>query len=616
MNQLKEKYHELNLLWKNMEKSLQNIEKTEKEQKKKINSLENTLLQVCSEIVMLEKYVQKSNHKQMDEIARIKIPYKRVSESPLRGRLALEKLINEFTFETVLDIGCGEGIHTESFLKAGKEVTAIDYGKSDYFMKCDKQLDVIIADFNEYEFHKKFDCIWCSHILEHQLNVNFFLKKLFSLLEEGSILAVSVPPAKQEIVGGHVSLWNAGLLLYNLILAGFDCSNAIVMQYDYDISIIVKKKSISSELYRSLSYDAGDILKLKEFFPQNIPFHVTKRDATFDGEQLNLNWEADELEHNITFSNNLPKKKGGGEKPCRWIEITTKIGCSNNCAYCPQDKLIASYCANEKNKLKMTLADFIAAVKHIPKWLDICFTGMNEPFENDEAFSMLKYACQNNYHVHVYTTLKSLTYAQIEGLRDLKIKSFVIHLPDKDQMMALNVDNEYLKKLMAFYNLKLKNVRYVCIGDIHPSIPKVIAQNVKCDKEIILRAGNVVRNQKMKNNLNYHKNCGHIFDDNTAVICTRRLNYHREDRKATHVETTVLMPNGTLVLCCNDFSLQHPLGNLYEQDYESIMYGQNMQRIEASMMCETQMDLLCRKCEFACEYNKDKWVEFIKKGTY
>lgn len=264
----------------------------------------------------------------------------------------------------------------------------------------------------------------------------------------------------------------------------------------------------------------------------------------------------------------------------------------------------------------MTFSDFQLALKHIPKWLDVCFTGMNEPFENSEAFQMLEYACQNNYNVHVYSTLKSLTYAQIENLRDLKIKSFVIHLPDKDKMMALTIDEEYLKKLFAFYNLNLKNVRYVCIGSIPSGLPDAIAKNVKCNKEIILRAGNLVQNARMKNDLRYHHNCGRIYDNKTPIICTRRLNYHGEDRRATHVETTVLMPNGTLVLCCNDFGLQHPLGNLYEKDYETIMYGQNMQQIEASMMCETHMDLLCRKCEFACEYQKEKWEKFIKTGKY
>ena len=49
--------------------------------------------------------------------------------------------------------------------------------------------------------------------------VYLFLKKVHSLLNEGGYLAIIVPPRKPFIVGGHVTIWNAGLVLYNLILA-------------------------------------------------------------------------------------------------------------------------------------------------------------------------------------------------------------------------------------------------------------------------------------------------------------------------------------------------------------------------------------------------------------
>lgn len=185
------------------------------------------------------------------------------NELPYAG-LAMQVLIENYAFETVLDIGCGQGLHADCFLQHTKQVTSIDYGKSIYFEKNTTTHATILCDFNTYQFADTYDCVWASHVLEHQLNPHIFLKKIFALLKEGGVLAITVPPLKHNIVGGHVSLWNGGLLLYHLVLAGFDCVNASVFRYGYNISVIVKKCSIELP---ELAYDAGDIQRLAAFLP-------------------------------------------------------------------------------------------------------------------------------------------------------------------------------------------------------------------------------------------------------------------------------------------------------------------------------------------------------------
>lgn len=73
---------------------------------------------------------------------------------------------------------------------------------------------------------------------------------------------------KNEIVGGHVSIWNAGLLIYNLVMAGFDCRRAAILRYSYNISCIIEKRSIV--LPKDLNYDYGDIEKLSMYLPQGL----------------------------------------------------------------------------------------------------------------------------------------------------------------------------------------------------------------------------------------------------------------------------------------------------------------------------------------------------------
>lgn len=139
------------------------------------------------------------------------IPYSHVhlldDNSTFYGREAIKKLICEYNFNTILDIGCGAGYHSDLFTHFGKQVTAIDYGESVYFKQKKHEIKTIIDDFNTHDFAgQTFDAIWCCHVLEHQLNPHSFLLKLHSCLKENGILALTVPPLKHEIVGGHVCL--------------------------------------------------------------------------------------------------------------------------------------------------------------------------------------------------------------------------------------------------------------------------------------------------------------------------------------------------------------------------------------------------------------------------
>ena len=191
----------------------------------------------------------------------------------MAGILAIKKLISDYSFTTVLDIGCGEGRSKRIFEDSGKLVTAIDIQP--------KLKDIIVDDYMKWAPDNQFDCIWCCHVLEHQLNVNLFLKKVHNELKEGGVLAISVPPMKHQIVGGHVSIWNAGLLLYNLVMAGFDCIEPAIKTYGYNVSVIIRKKTI--ELPDNLDYDVGDLEKLSTFFP---PFVK----QNFNGNIQEYNW--------------------------------------------------------------------------------------------------------------------------------------------------------------------------------------------------------------------------------------------------------------------------------------------------------------------------------------
>ena len=166
--------------------------------------------------------------------------------------------------KTILDIGSGNSEHADAMRRAGLRVTTIDATheadiRGDYLMK----------------YCGAFACIWCSHVLEHCRDVGSTLEKMRRELRPNGLLAITVPPMRETLVGGHVNTFNEGTLIYNLILAGFDCSKARVGVYGYNISVLVQ--NIPANLPDNLTHANGEIERLKQFFPWNVKQAINGR---------------------------------------------------------------------------------------------------------------------------------------------------------------------------------------------------------------------------------------------------------------------------------------------------------------------------------------------------
>ena len=120
-------------------------------------------------------------------------------------------------FKTCLDIGSGEGVHTSILRHAGLVVFQVDKYSNTAEYK---------VDFIEHEFDRKFDVIFCSHVIEHQRNVGLFLDKIFDLLSDDGVLIISAPNHSVETLEeGHLNSFLFPLFLQHMIHAGFDCKN-------------------------------------------------------------------------------------------------------------------------------------------------------------------------------------------------------------------------------------------------------------------------------------------------------------------------------------------------------------------------------------------------------
>lgn len=187
----------------------------------------------------------------------------------MNGDATLARFLGYRDVRTVIDIGSGPGLHAEAMRASGVTVTTVSL----------REPADVLCDYMETDLGPV-DGIWACHVLEHQTSPGAFLRKCFADLRDDGVLGVTVPPLKHYIVGGHVTLWNAGLLLYQLILAGFDCSRARVGTYGYNVSVIVQK--VRADL-PELRMDGGDIKTLARFFPCPVV-------EGFDGRLKDIRW--------------------------------------------------------------------------------------------------------------------------------------------------------------------------------------------------------------------------------------------------------------------------------------------------------------------------------------
>jgi len=216
------------------------------------------------------------------------------------------------------------------------------------------------------------------------------------------------------------------------------------------------------------------------------------------------------------------------------IEITTKIGCPVNCLkYCPQEVLLRKY---GTDKRFLDLPDFYKILSKIPTYVEIVFSGFCEPFANSKCLDMINFAFKRGYTVSLFTTLYGATETDVNQLLNFRFKTFCLHLPD-GKVMAVPSNPEYQSNVLAV----LRNVKNVKTMSMTRQFKSNNRENV---------AREITVNQRK-------------FE-----FCYLISN-----------PAPVLLPNGDVYLCCNDFGLNHKVGNLLAPDCN---YASVVERIKDS----------------------------------
>lgn len=264
------------------------------------------------------------------------------------------------------------------------------------------------------------------------------------------------------------------------------------------------------------------------------------------------------------------------------IEVTTKIGCSVACRFCPQQLLVSKYFQDApRRESQMTLETFERCLSNLPDVCRISFCGMAEPFLNPDCLKMVEKACASGRDVEVFTTLVGASADDVAQLVKLPVGFVCLHIPDQQQYAKIPVDDEYLNKLRIITAAKKADGTpfvNVCSSQGEPleKIWGMLSSLYEVGTSLQNRAGNLddesLTSRKTPE--------GKIY----CTFCGQQLNRN------------VLLPDGTVLLCCMDYGMKHVLGNLRDVSYDAITNGAQANRIRLGMTSDYSLDILCRTC--------------------
>jgi SAM-dependent methyltransferase len=117
--------------------------------------------------------------------------HSQITEKMLNQVLELAKLPPQ---AKVLDVGCGQGVALERFVKAGLTPIGITVNQVDLEACRQRGFDVRDMDQSFLDFENgTFDLIWCRHCIEHSIFPFFTLSQLTRVLKDDGWLYIEVP---------------------------------------------------------------------------------------------------------------------------------------------------------------------------------------------------------------------------------------------------------------------------------------------------------------------------------------------------------------------------------------------------------------------------------------
>lgn len=285
------------------------------------------------------------------------------------------------------------------------------------------------------------------------------------------------------------------------------------------------------------------------------------------------------------------------------LEISVKVGCGLFCDYCPQDEYIQNYRSKYKSDEKvLTEETFKAVLRNVPTSVYMKWTGFTEPLDSKVFPALALHLRDSGYKQQISTTLHGHP-ASVFWFRDNleMFKQITLHLPDDSGLMKSQVDDAYL----AILDQVVKNATDLGFGE---------------DRLVVFLIGNDFHHE-IKPLLDSYRNKGLLCDSQiqrAAVLNTRnstidvdklgiaKVSTRPFERREDHAEhyycayrrlnAGVLLPNGEVTICSQDYNLDYILGNLKRESLGSL-YARIQTDHDLSRKFLAGEFFPCTKCE-------------------
>lgn len=169
--------------------------------------------------------------------------------------------------DVLLNVGAGGVVYEDKHSPLFRDKGATVYTNDLCYSDDDNHIQAHFPELPVFYKHM-FSALWSSHTLEHVPDPGMFIRGIDQYTSDNALIGIVVPPMKPELVGGHLSLWTPGSIVYNFIINGFDCSKARVGVAGYNIYLVMRKNMITN--MPTLKYDCGDIETLSQYFPVHV----------------------------------------------------------------------------------------------------------------------------------------------------------------------------------------------------------------------------------------------------------------------------------------------------------------------------------------------------------
>jgi len=279
------------------------------------------------------------------------------------------------------------------------------------------------------------------------------------------------------------------------------------------------------------------------------------------------------------------------------MEITPVIGCRVQCSFCPQSLLMDRY-QDENNLEKITFAKpvmmsfstFKTCIDKLPSDVLIRFSGFSEPWLNPECTRMLLYAFEKGHSIKVFSTLVGMTVKDVELFKHVPFTHFRIHLPDSQLYAKIAINKNYLQVLDKIISSDIPNLICMTMGDLPPKIQQIVG--VKNPRPKMQdRAGNNETGERTTKKYGPLL-CGRAFKNGVNTL-----------------DDNVLLPNGDVCLCCQDYGMDHVIGNLVSSDYSSLFQSKEFQNV-LDKMSKHDSDIMCRVCKYSIPTKKTSIIKY------